>query len=195
MWAAEAAFARSGSWREEEDEQEALRWAALQRLPTVARARRGLLRSPAPGEERVQGDDALCEVDVAGLSPGDRTALVDRLLADSGDVEDFFRRIRSRFDASVPHCSLSLSPCLSARVEASRSATLDTDMWGPTGTHPHRGKLLEALCSPRSSVGEVLGFQKRREALRPGAADTWAPHASLAFCSLASSDPTLKLSF
>lgn len=110
MWAAEAAFARSGSWREEEDEQEALRWAALQRLPTVARARRGLLRSPAPGEDRVQGDDALCEVDVAGLSPGDRTALVDRLLADSGDVEDFFRRIRSRFDASVPHCSLSLSP-------------------------------------------------------------------------------------
>uniref|UniRef100_A0A0E0BY04 ABC transporter domain-containing protein n=1 Tax=Oryza meridionalis TaxID=40149 RepID=A0A0E0BY04_9ORYZ len=99
MWAAEAAFARSGSWREEEDEQEALRWAALQRLPTVARARRGLLRSPAPGEERVQGDDALCEVDVAGLSPGDRTALVDRLLADSGDVENFFRRIRSRFDA------------------------------------------------------------------------------------------------
>ncbi|KAL5222503.1 hypothetical protein ABZP36_027216 [Zizania latifolia] len=98
MWAAEAAFARSGSWREEEDEQEALRWAALQRLPTVARARRGLFRLPAPGDQ-LQGDDALCEVDVAGLSPGDRTALVDRLLADSGDAEHFFRRIRARFDA------------------------------------------------------------------------------------------------
>uniref|UniRef100_N1QXR1 ABC transporter G family member 32 n=1 Tax=Aegilops tauschii TaxID=37682 RepID=N1QXR1_AEGTA len=105
MWAAEAPFSRSGSWREAEDEQEALRWAALQRLPTVARARRGLLRSPAvaPGSSGaggpVEGDDALCEVDVTGLSSGDRTALVDRLLADSGDAEQFFRRIRARFDA------------------------------------------------------------------------------------------------
>ncbi|ONM29553.1 glossy13 [Zea mays] len=100
MWAAEAAFSRSGSWREAEDEREALRWAALQRLPTVTRARRGLLRSPAPdGAAAVEGDDVLCEVDVAGLSSGDRTALVDRLVADSGDSEHFFRRIRSRFDA------------------------------------------------------------------------------------------------
>ncbi|CAO2181116.1 unnamed protein product [Urochloa humidicola] len=104
MWAAEAAFSRSGSWREAEDEREALRWAALQRLPTVARARRGLLRSPAGpdgggGAAACDGDDVLCEVDVAGLSSGDRTALVDRLLADSGDAEHFFRRIRSRFDA------------------------------------------------------------------------------------------------
>ncbi|KAG8086899.1 hypothetical protein GUJ93_ZPchr0010g9258 [Zizania palustris] len=53
-------------------------------------------------EGLLHGDDALCEVDVAGLSPSDRTALVDRLLADSGDVEHFFRRIRARFDASVP---------------------------------------------------------------------------------------------
>jgi hypothetical protein len=90
MWAAEAPFSRSGSWRESEDEADALRWTVLQRLPTVARARRGLLRSPAPH---------VAEVDVAGLSSGDRTALVDRLLADSGDAEHFFRRIRSRFDA------------------------------------------------------------------------------------------------
>ncbi|GJN05636.1 hypothetical protein PR202_ga23283 [Eleusine coracana subsp. coracana] len=101
MWAAEAPFSRSGSWREAEDEADALRWAALQRLPTVARARRGLLRSPTPSEGvgAAEGDDVLCEVDVAGLSSGDRTALVDRLLADSGDAEHFFRRIRSRFDA------------------------------------------------------------------------------------------------
>lgn len=110
MWAAEAAFSRSGSWREAEDEQEALRWAALQRLPTVARARRGFLRSPAaPANAAASSSSSaaddydappLCEeVDVAGLSSGDRTALVDRLLADSGDAEQFFRRIRERFDA------------------------------------------------------------------------------------------------
>jgi hypothetical protein len=58
-------------------------------LETVVRARRGLLRSLAVGPRagdapRVEGDDMLCEVDVTGLSSGDRIALVDRLLADSG---------------------------------------------------------------------------------------------------------------
>ena len=44
MWAAEAAFSRSGSWREAEDEREALRWAALQRLhdaPAMSRTATG----------------------------------------------------------------------------------------------------------------------------------------------------------
>ncbi|RWW22923.1 hypothetical protein BHE74_00034574 [Ensete ventricosum] len=93
MWnATEAAFSRSSSFREcgEDDEEEALRWAALERLPTYSRVRRGILRGAA-GE--------YSEVDVARLSSGDRTALIDRLLGDSGDAEHFFRRIRQRFDA------------------------------------------------------------------------------------------------
>ncbi|URE18248.1 Plant PDR ABC transporter associated [Musa troglodytarum] len=93
MWnATEAVFSRSSSFREcsEDDEEEALRWAALERLPTYSRVRRGILRGAA-------GDCS--EVDVARLSSGDRTALIDRLLVDSGDAEHFFRRIRQRFDA------------------------------------------------------------------------------------------------
>ncbi|XP_020097477.1 ABC transporter G family member 31 [Ananas comosus] len=98
MWApTEPAFSRSSSYREcsgvEEEEEEALRRAAIERLPTFARARRGLLR---------RGDDspgAFSEVDVAALSSEDRTALVDRLLSDTGDAGQFFSRIRRRFDA------------------------------------------------------------------------------------------------
>lgn len=100
MWApTEPAFSRSSSYREcsgveeEEEEEEALRRAAIERLPTFARARRGLLR---------RGDDspgAFSEVDVAALSSEDRTALVDRLLCDTGDAGQFFSRIRRRFDA------------------------------------------------------------------------------------------------
>ncbi|KAG1335516.1 ABC transporter G family member 31 [Cocos nucifera] len=92
MWnSGEAVFSRSSSYREcEDDDEEALRWAALERLPTFARVRRGILRAGAGGRS---------EVDVARLTAGDRTDLIDRLLGDSGDAEQFFKRIRQRFDA------------------------------------------------------------------------------------------------
>ncbi|XP_008804056.1 ABC transporter G family member 31 [Phoenix dactylifera] len=92
MWnSAEAAFSRSSSFREcGDEEEEALRWAALERLPTFARVRRGILRANA---------GVRSEVDVARLSAGDRTDLIDRLVGDSGDAEQFFKRIRRRFDA------------------------------------------------------------------------------------------------
>lgn len=92
MWSStEAAFSRSSSYREcAEEEEEALRWAALERLPTFARIRRGLIRREA-------GD--FSEVDVSNLTSLERTALIDRLLGDFGDPEQFFQRIRQRFDA------------------------------------------------------------------------------------------------
>ena len=88
---AEAAFSRSSSFLSiRDDDDEALRWAALERLPTFSRVHRGLLR-------RSLGD--YTEVDVCGLTSGDRTAVLDRLLGDAGDSEEFFQRIRRRFDA------------------------------------------------------------------------------------------------
>ncbi|KAJ4765893.1 ABC transporter [Rhynchospora pubera] len=108
MWGSgELAFSRSSSYRDHtDDEEEALRWAAIERLPTITRARRGLLRrieaAGCGGSCRVgaNGDEGLfAEVDVARLTRGDRTALIDRLLGDSGDAETFFQRIRERFDA------------------------------------------------------------------------------------------------
>jgi hypothetical protein len=111
MWSSgELAFSRSSSYRADtNDEEEALRWAAIERLPTFVRARRGLLRrieaagcggSCRAGGGGEDGGEALfAEVDVERLTRGDRTALIDRLLGDSGDAENFFQRIRERFDA------------------------------------------------------------------------------------------------
>ncbi|XP_039124389.1 ABC transporter G family member 31 [Dioscorea cayenensis subsp. rotundata] len=91
MWnSVEPAFSRSSSFRDfEPDDEEALRWAALERLPTFSRVRRGLLRSPTGN---------LSEIDISCLSSGDRISLIERLLGDSGDAELFFQRIRQRFD-------------------------------------------------------------------------------------------------
>ncbi|KAG0465359.1 hypothetical protein HPP92_019523 [Vanilla planifolia] len=92
MWSStEAAFSRSSSYREcAEEEEEALRWAALERLPTFARVRRGILRRDA---------GKFSEVNISNLTSSDRTALIDRLLGYSDDPEQFFQRIRQRFDA------------------------------------------------------------------------------------------------
>jgi hypothetical protein len=117
MWSSgELAFSRSSSYRDHtEDEEEALQWAAIERLPTITRARRGLLRRielEAAGcrVDGSAGAGAAVEVDVARLTRGDRTALIDRLLGDSGDAHNFFQRIRHRFDASVSFLSIYL-PC------------------------------------------------------------------------------------
>ena len=92
-----------------------MRWAAFEWIPTITQACRGLLRTieaagcgggggGGSGSYPVEGSFA--EVDVARLTRGDRTGLIDRLLGDSEDAENFFHRIRHRFDASVSFLSL-----------------------------------------------------------------------------------------
>ncbi|RXI05820.1 hypothetical protein DVH24_017862 [Malus domestica] len=92
MWnSAENVFARSGSFREEGDDEEALRWAALERLPTYARVRRGIFRN-------VVGDTM--EIDVSELEAKEQKLLLDRLVSSADDdPEQFFDRMRRRFDA------------------------------------------------------------------------------------------------
>ncbi|KAL2338309.1 hypothetical protein Fmac_012755 [Flemingia macrophylla] len=92
MWnSAENAFARSASFREQGEDEEALRWAALQRLPTYKRARRGIFKN-------LIGD--MKEIDVRDLQAQEQRLLLQRLIdcADN-DPERFFRRMRTRFDA------------------------------------------------------------------------------------------------
>lgn len=91
MWnSAENAFARSASFGKEGEEVEALRWAALERLPTYRRARRGIFKN-------LIGDKK--EVDVADLQAQDQRLLLERLVdAVDDDPEKFFQRMRSRFD-------------------------------------------------------------------------------------------------
>ncbi|OMO80810.1 hypothetical protein CCACVL1_12730 [Corchorus capsularis] len=92
MWnSAENVFSRSASFREEDDDEEALRWAALERLPTYDRVRRGIFRN-------IVGDSK--EVDLSELESTDHKLLLERLVNSvDDDPEKFFDRMRKRFDA------------------------------------------------------------------------------------------------
>ncbi|KAF6166988.1 hypothetical protein GIB67_030681 [Kingdonia uniflora] len=95
MWnyGSEPAFSRSNSYHDHDphDDEEALRWAALERLPTYDRVRRGIFRN-------VVGE---CEeIDVCSLHVDVKKLVLDRLGNAVGeDVEGFFQRMRQRFDA------------------------------------------------------------------------------------------------
>ncbi|XP_043698940.1 ABC transporter G family member 32 isoform X1 [Telopea speciosissima] len=92
MWgSSENVFARSSSFRENEDDEEALRWAALERLPTYNRIRRGFFRN-------ILGE--ISEVEVGELQLQEQKLVLDRLVnALDEDAEHFFSRMRQRFDA------------------------------------------------------------------------------------------------
>ncbi|KAL3629592.1 ABC transporter G member 32 [Castilleja foliolosa] len=91
MWGtAENLSARSESFRENGDDEEALRWAVLERLPTYRRVRRGIFRN-------MIGDSK--EVDVNKLQAEEQKIVLDRLINSIGDDwENFFSRVRRRFN-------------------------------------------------------------------------------------------------
>ncbi|XP_024023080.1 ABC transporter G family member 32 [Morus notabilis] len=92
MWnSGENVFARSASYKEDGDDEEALRWAALERLPTYKRVRRGIFKN-------IVGDTK--EVDVSELEANEQKLLLERLVnAVDDDPGLFFDRMRRRFDA------------------------------------------------------------------------------------------------
>lgn len=82
---------RTPSFREEGEDEEALRWAALERLPTYSRVRRGIFTN-------IVGDTK--EVDVSELEAQEQKLLLDRLVTAVDDnPERFFDQMRRRFDA------------------------------------------------------------------------------------------------
>ncbi|CAD6230895.1 unnamed protein product [Miscanthus lutarioriparius] len=90
-------FSRSSR---EEDDEEALRWAALEKLPTYDRVRRAIvpLDLGADGAEAA-GGKGLVDVDVLSLGPRERLALLERLVrvADE-DNERFLLKLKDRVD-------------------------------------------------------------------------------------------------
>ncbi|KAJ9181423.1 hypothetical protein P3X46_009555 [Hevea brasiliensis] len=79
--------------RREEDEEE-LRWAAIERLPTYDRMRKGMLRQVLDNGKVIQN-----EVDIRNLGMEDKKQLMDSILKDAeGDNEKFLRRLRDRID-------------------------------------------------------------------------------------------------
>ncbi|WVZ69774.1 hypothetical protein U9M48_018509 [Paspalum notatum var. saurae] len=95
-WRPADAFSRSSSRRgdDEDDDEEALRWAALERLPTCDRVRRAILPPLGAGDA-----PAAQVVDVLGLGPAERRALLERLVrvADE-DNERFLLKLKDRVE-------------------------------------------------------------------------------------------------
>ncbi|XP_012444742.1 pleiotropic drug resistance protein 1 [Gossypium raimondii] len=89
VWRNSAVDVFSRSSREEDDE-EALKWAAIERLPTVARLRKGILTSSQGGAN---------EIDIANLGWQERRTILERLVkvADE-DNERFLWKFKNRID-------------------------------------------------------------------------------------------------
>ena len=87
-------FSRSSR---EEDDEEALRWAALEKLPTYDRVRRAIV--PLGDGAEAGGGKGLVDVDVLSLGPQQRRALLERLVrvADE-DNERFLLKLKDRVD-------------------------------------------------------------------------------------------------
>ncbi|KAI6697885.1 hypothetical protein NL676_018004 [Syzygium grande] len=83
-------FARSGR----QDDEEELRWAAIERLPTYDRLRKGMLKQVLETGRVVQH-----EVDVTNLGMQDKKQLMESILkVAEEDNERFLRRLRDRTD-------------------------------------------------------------------------------------------------
>lgn len=74
----------------EEDDEEALKWAALEKLPTYDRLRKALLTTP---------DGELQEIDIEKLSYQEKKILLDRLIrVAEEDNEKFLLKLKNRID-------------------------------------------------------------------------------------------------
>uniref|UniRef100_A0A0E0BKR0 ABC transporter domain-containing protein n=1 Tax=Oryza glumipatula TaxID=40148 RepID=A0A0E0BKR0_9ORYZ len=101
-------FGRAASQQGHDDDEENLRWAALEKLPTYDRMRRGVIRTAllqhdgggggAGGTAPAKDDGGRMElVDIQKLAAGNLgRALLDRVFQD--DSERFLRRLRDRID-------------------------------------------------------------------------------------------------
>ncbi|RWW87996.1 hypothetical protein BHE74_00003150 [Ensete ventricosum] len=82
-------FSRSSR---DEDDEEALKWAALEKLPTYDRVRRGILALTEDGRQ-------LQEVDIQRLGLQERKTLMERLVrVAEEDNERFLLKLKDRID-------------------------------------------------------------------------------------------------
>ncbi|KAL9463302.1 hypothetical protein AB3S75_001165 [Citrus x aurantiifolia] len=89
-WRSNSPGAFSVSSSREEDDEEALMWAALEKLPTYNRLRKGILTT-SRGEAS--------EIDVNNLGLQERQRLVDKLVKIAEvDNEQFLLKLKNRID-------------------------------------------------------------------------------------------------
>lgn len=88
LWTNTALEIFSRSTREEEDEEEALKWAALEKLPTFKRIQVGILKEEE-GHHR--------EIDIKRLGPLEKRNIVEKLVKTAEeDNERFLLKLRER---------------------------------------------------------------------------------------------------
>ncbi|CAL9131728.1 unnamed protein product [Musa acuminata var. zebrina] len=105
-WGMEDVFApsstRGRSWRSRsgvDDDEEALRWAALERLPTYNRLRTGILRSVVEEGEQGRRRYQHKEVDVRKMGVSERQEFIERVFkVAEEDNERFLKKLRNRID-------------------------------------------------------------------------------------------------
>ncbi|KAK1576082.1 hypothetical protein Q3G72_010784 [Acer saccharum] len=90
-WSNNSMEAISRSSSREEDDEEALKWAALERLPTFDRLRKGILTTSRGGAN---------EIDVSNLELQERRKLIERLVnvAQVDNDDKFLFKLKNRFD-------------------------------------------------------------------------------------------------
>lgn len=102
----ENVFSRSSTQRKEEDDEESLKWAALQKLPTYDRMRTAIMKTID-----ADGKTSQAEVDVRNLSYEDRQQIISKLLrVTEEDNERFLLKFRERIDRCDRNLALILSP-------------------------------------------------------------------------------------
>ena len=91
----ENVFSRSSTQRNQEDDEEALKWAALQKLPTYDRMRTAIMKNI--GADGITTSQE--EIDVRHLSYEDRQQIISKLLrVTDEDNERFLLKFRERID-------------------------------------------------------------------------------------------------
>ncbi|KAK3127190.1 hypothetical protein QOZ80_7AG0569610 [Eleusine coracana subsp. coracana] len=92
-------FVRSSHGDGADDDEENLRWAALEKLPTYDRMRRGIIRKAVGDDDDAAAGAKIDEVDLAKLDPRAGRELMERVFkAVEDDNERFLRRFRDRLD-------------------------------------------------------------------------------------------------
>lgn len=83
------------------EDEEALTWAAIEKLPTYDRLRTGIIQSIVESENPRRKNNKVMhkEVDVLKLDVTDRQDFIDRIFKDAEeDNEKFLKKFRSRID-------------------------------------------------------------------------------------------------
>ncbi|XP_060173834.1 pleiotropic drug resistance protein 1-like [Lycium barbarum] len=131
----------------DEDDEEALKWAALEKLPTFDRLRKGLLFGPQGGGAN--------EVDINDLGNQESKDLIDRLVkvADE-DNEKFLRKLRDRID----RVGLDL-PTIEVRYEHLK---IEADAFVGSSALPTFTNFITNFIEPMLNALHILPNRKRK---------------------------------